>query len=105
MIDNLPAMAGGGVLSTLILAAFAYLTRKSWHANQRQDVAAADAGTDVIQTLREEVQRLAGRVKACEDDLQHERRHGRLLEGYVWTLQGLMRQANLDVPPMPVLDR
>ena len=104
MIENLAPAAGGGVLATVILSALAYITRKSWYANQRQDVAAADAGTDVIGILREEVSRLAARVKSCEEALDHERAHGRQLEQYIWQLQALMREANIVVPPM-VLNR
>lgn len=104
MIENLPSAAGGGLLTLALTALLAFFTRKSWYANQRQDVAAADAGTDVIGILREEVGRLSVRVKACEEELQHERQHGRQLEQYIWQLQALMRDANIVVPPM-VLNR
>lgn len=116
MIDQLPTAAGSSVLTLAITAALAFLTRDKWRANQRQDVAAADAGTDVIQTLRDEVQRLAKRVKELEDEARLERRHSRRVDLYLWQLetyarqlQGMLRQAGLDVPlppapPPPVAD-
>jgi hypothetical protein len=110
VIENLPSMAGGGALSAVIMAAIAWFTRKSWHAAQRQDVAAADAGTDIIEMMRAEVGRLSAKVEfleargdrqdrriwQLETDVAMERRYSALLKD-------VLAQHGIDAPPMPAL--
>jgi hypothetical protein len=89
MIDwTVIGTALGGV-ATGVLAYF------KGRGTRKVENAKADAETDVVTLLRQEVERLAERVKGLE------KREGRMIR-HIYRLEGLMRGHGIEPPPFEI---
>lgn len=73
-------------------------------AVENADKAVADAQGALYTRLKERLDLLEAEVTRVRAELDVERRHGRKLENYVWTLRGLMREAGMTPPPFEELE-
>ena len=68
----------------------------------RAETTATQAGSTVVELLRQEVQRLDARMQALDAVVAAmQKREGRLIR-HVYRLEGLMRGANLVPPPFDI---
>ena len=73
-------------------------------AGENADKAVADAQGALYTRLKERLDLLEAEVTRVRAELDVERRHGRKLESYIWTLRGMMREANMTPPPFDELE-
>jgi hypothetical protein len=92
----------GIALTTFAAGVGAVLVKwKPWASSSKADTAANEAEAAMYQRLRSDIDALSSDVQRLRAELDRERTHGRNLEQYIWQLQGLMRAANIEPPPMP----
>ena len=103
------AKVGGGITAIGIGIGGVYawwLNQKRLRADVRADVAKSESEQVIARSEGAVYQMLLDRVATLESDMRlvraeltTERMHSRRLVLHIWKLEGLMRSANLDVPP------
>jgi hypothetical protein len=97
---TLEVLAGG--IASVIALVVGYLWKfKPFVSAAKADSAANEAEAAMYLRLRSDIDALSGDVHRLRAELDRERTHCRNLEQYVWQLQGLMRHAGIEPPPMP----
>lgn len=81
----------GGAIAAALAAMLAWYTRGTRASQERADIAATDASTNVIEVMRGEFNRLAERVHNLET------RELRLLR-HVYKLESMLRELGKDPP-------
>jgi len=96
-------LAIASVITSLLIGLGAFI---SIFINSKERTKAFNqtAKKDEVQLLRDEVERLQGRVKMLESDYEKERRNNIKLQDYINALRILMIAKDIPVPAMPVLE-
>ena len=81
----------GGAIASVLAGLLAWFTRGTRSAQDRADVASADASTNVVELMRGELNRLAERVHNLE-------RRELILLRHIYKLEALLRDMGKEPP-------